>query len=126
VESDSDMGESSKLSDSLARVIKEAFSKMLPTEKRKFPHPDSVHTKCPKLDPAIRSKLPKQAKDADENLVCLQSKVLDVASPLVSLLESARRGMLTLKDAAETAQLALKLLGNASTTILTPKGFLLF
>jgi len=122
VESDSDMGESSKISDSMARVIKEAFSKMLPTEKRKnvkrkFPHPDSVHTKCPKLDPPIRSKLPKQAKDADENLVRLKSKVLNMASPLVSLLESTRRGVLTPKDAAETAQQALKLLGNASATI---------
>jgi len=72
---------------------------------------------CPKLDPAIKSRLPKQAKDTDENLVWLQSKVLDVASPLVSLLESARRGTLTPKDAAEMAQQALKLLGNASATI---------
>jgi len=122
VESDSDTGESTKISDSTARVIKDHFSKMLSSEKRKgvkrkFPHSDSVHTKCPKLDPAIKSRLPKQAKDADENLVRLQSKVLDVASPLVSLLESARRGTLIPKDAAETAQQALKLLGNASATI---------
>jgi len=83
-------------SDSTARVIKDAFSKILLAEKwknvkRKFPHPDSVHTKYPKLDPPIESKLPKQAKDVDENLVQLQSKVLDVASPLVNLLESACR-----------------------------------
>jgi len=121
-DSESDTGESTKVSDSTARVIKDAFSKTLSAEKRKnvkrkFPHLDSVHTKCPKLDPAIKSKLPKQAKDTDENLVRLQSKVLDVASPLVSLLESARRGTLTPKDAAETAQQALKLLGNASATI---------
>jgi len=122
VESDSDTGESTKITDSTARVIKDAFTKTLSAEKRKnvkrkFPHPDSVHTKCPKLDPAIKSKLPKQVKDIDENLVRLQSKVLDVASPLVSLLESAHRGTLTPKDAAEMAQQALKLLGNASATI---------
>lgn len=47
------------------------------------------------MDPAIKSKLPKQAKDADENLIRLQSKVLHVASSLVSLLESAHKGVLT-------------------------------
>jgi len=61
--------------------------------------------------------LPKKTKDTDKNLVQLKSKVLDVASSLVSLLESARYGVLTPKDATETAQQALKLLGNASATI---------
>jgi len=119
VESNSDTGESTKTSDSTTRVIKDAFSKTLLAKKQKNvkKKSDFVHTKCPKLDPAIKSKLPKKAKDTDENLVRLQSKVLDVASPLVSLLESARRGTLTPKDAAETAQQALKLLGNASATI---------
>jgi len=45
VESDSNTEESLKISDSMARVIKEAFSKTLFAEKKKFPHPDSVHTK---------------------------------------------------------------------------------
>jgi len=50
-------------------------------------------------------------------LVRLQSKVLDVVSPLESLLESARRGTLTPKDAAEIVQQGLKLLGNVSAVI---------
>ena len=61
--------------------------------KRKHPHPDSVY----KING--KSKLPKQAKDADESLVRLQNWVLDAASPLVNL-ESAHKGMLTQKDAA--------------------------
>jgi len=44
----------------------------------------------------------------------VQGYVLDVAVPLVNILESARLGTLTPKDAAESAQQALKLIGNAS------------
>ena len=85
--------------------------------KRKHLPPDSVHTKCPRLDPAIKSKLPKQAKDTDTNLARIQAQVLDTVNPLVNLLESACKGTLTPRDAAESAQQALRLLGNASATI---------
>ena len=44
----------------------------------------------------------------------MQGYVLDAAVPLVSVLESARNGTLTTKDAAESAQQALKLIGNVS------------
>ena len=44
----------------------------------------------------------------------MQSYVLDAAVPLVNMLESARAGTLNPKDAAESAQQALKLIGNAS------------
>ena len=84
--------------------------------KRKQPVPDTIYTKCPKLDPTIQSRLPKSAKDVDRNMACLQSYVLDAACPLVNLLESACRGLLTTKDAAESAQQALKLLGHASAS----------
>ena len=47
----------------------------------------------------------------------LQSYVLDAACPLVNLLESACRGLLITKDAAESAQQALKLLGHASASM---------
>ena len=95
---------------------------MLPSEKRlgvrrKHSPPDSVHTKCPRLDPTIKSKLPKQAKDTDANLVRIQARVLDAVNPHVNLLELARKGTLTPRDAAESAQQALRLLGNALATI---------
>ena len=44
----------------------------------------------------------------------MQGYVLDAAVPLVNMLESARAGTLNPKDAAESAQQALKLIGNAS------------
>ena len=39
------------------------------------------------------------------------------STPLISLLESARKGTLTAKEAAESAQQAIKLLGNASANM---------
>ena len=44
----------------------------------------------------------------------MQSYMLDVAIPLVNIMESARMGTLTPKDAAKSAQQALKFIGNAS------------
>ena len=111
-----------KLSATTSRIVQEAFSHSIPNErrrnlKRKLPTPDTPHTKCPKLDPAIQSRLPKHAKDADRNLARLQTLVLDAAAPLINTLEAARVGSLTTREAAESAQLALKLLGNASANI---------
>ena len=54
------------------------------------------------------------AKQTDKSLAGMQNYVLDVAIPMVNVLESARMGTLTPKDAAESAQQALKFLGNAS------------
>ena len=84
-------------------------------------HSGHPHTKCPKLDSAIQSRLPKHAKDADRNLVRMQTLVLDAAAPLINTPEAARVGSLTIRDAAESAQLALKLLGNASAIISTER-----
>ena len=47
----------------------------------------------------------------------LQTLTLDATSPLINLLESASKGTLTAKEAAESAQQAIKLLGNASTNM---------
>ena len=47
----------------------------------------------------------------------LQGFILDLAIPLVNMLESARSGSLNTRDTAESAQQALKLLGNASTHV---------
>jgi len=54
------------------------------------------------------------AKHTDKGLSGMQGYVLDAAVPLVNLLESARNSTLTPNDAAESAQQALKLIGNAS------------
>ena len=104
------------------KIVEEAFSRPIPNEryrslKRKLLTPGTPHTKYPKLDPAIQSRLPKQAKEVDRALARLQTLVLDSAAPLISTLEAARKGSLTTRDAAESAQLALKLLGNASANI---------
>ena len=57
------------------------------------------------------------AKAEDRNLAGLQGFVLGAAIPLVNMMESARSGSLNSRDAAESAQQALKLLQNASVYI---------
>ena len=47
----------------------------------------------------------------------MQTLQLDMAALLITTLKAARKGSLTPRDAAKTAQLALKLLGNASMNI---------
>ena len=47
----------------------------------------------------------------------MQTLELDTAAPMITMLEAARKGTLTPRDAAETVQLALKLLGNTSENI---------
>ena len=115
-----------KLSSTTTKIVEDAFGHSIFNErrhslKRKQPIPDTPFTKCPKLDPIIQSRLPKPAKDTDRNLARLQTLVLDTAAPLLSTLESARNGSLTPKSAAESAQLALKLLGNALANISTER-----
>ena len=118
VDSDSD-SEHSQVSSATARVMQEAFSQALSSQRRKTikgkqPIPDTPHTKFPKLDPTIQSRMSPGTKAVDRNLAGLQGFVLDVAIPLVNMMESARSGS---RDAAESAQKALKLLGNASAHI---------
>ena len=60
------------------------------------------------------SRMTPGAKSADRGLAGLQGCVLDAAVPLVNMLESARSGTLNPKEAAESAQQALKLVGNVS------------
>ena len=119
---DASEGEKSKLSTTTAKIVEEAFSCSLPNDKRrnikrKQPVPDTPYTKCPKLDNTVQSKLPKPAKDADRASARIQTLVLDAATSLINILESARKGTLNTKEAAESAQQALKLLGNASANI---------
>ena len=99
--------------------MKNAFCRSLKPNKRKDikrkqPIPDIPFTKVPKLDSTIQSRMPASAKTTDRGQAGMQGYVLDAAVPLVNILESARNGTLTPKDAAESAQQALKLIGNTS------------
>ena len=55
---------------------------------------------------AANSGYPK-TKDADRNLIKLQTLLSDAAALLITRLEAARKGSLTTRDAAESAQLTL-------------------
>ena len=121
-DSDASEGETTRLSATTTKIVEDAFSRSMPNEKRhsikrKQPVPDTPYTKCPKLDSTILSRLPRPAKDADRASARIQTLVLDAACPLINMLESARKGTLNTKEAAESAQQALKLLGNASANI---------
>lgn len=90
-EPDSDEQESDalKLSAMTKKIVEDAFGRSMPNErcrglKRQQPTPDTPHTKCPKLDPAIQSRPPKTAKDTDRNLARLQTLVLDTAAPFLA------------------------------------------
>ena len=121
-DSDASEGETTKLFTTTTKIVEDAFACSMANEKRrslkrKQPVPDTPYTKCPKLDSTIQSRLLKSAKDADRASARIQTLVLDAAAPLINILESARKGTLNTKEAAETAQQALKLLGNASANI---------
>ena len=121
-DSDTFEGETTKLSTTTTKIVEDAFACFMANEKRrslkrKKPVPDTLYTKCPKLDSTIQSRLPKLAKDADRASARIQVLVLYAAAPLINILESARKGTLTTKEAVESIQQALKLLGNASANI---------
>ena len=118
-DSDASEGETTKLSTTTTKIVEDAFACSMANEKRrslkrKQPVPDTPYTKC---HSTIQSRLPKSAKDADRASARIQMLVLDAAAPLVNILELARKGTLNTKEAAESAQQALKLLGNASANI---------
>jgi len=125
-DSDAEGGDKRKISATTAKIVRDACSRSLKPDKkkeikRKQPIPDTPYTKVPKLDPTIQSRMTPAAKTADRGLSGLQGLVLDAAVPLVNMLESARAGTLNPKDAAESAQQALKLVGNASAHISTER-----
>lgn len=97
-----------KLLLTMTKMIEDVFGHSISNEKQcslksKQSVPDTPHTKCPKLDASIQSRLPKAAKDADHNLARLQTLVLDAVGPVLSTLKAARSGSLTSKNVAESA-----------------------
>lgn len=119
VDSDASEGEKSRLSATTTKTpsLAPSQTKKHHSIKRKQLVPDTPYTKCPKLDSTVQSRLPKSAKDADCASAHIQTLVLDTATPLINILESARKGTLKTKEAAELAQQVLRLLGNASANI---------
>ena len=61
----------------MAKIVEDAFSHTMTTEKwkgikRRQPIPDTPHTKVPKLNPTIQSRMTPQAKALDRNpRICL-------------------------------------------------------
>ena len=111
-DSDSPEGDTCKISATIAKIVKDAFSQTLLPKKRKSikwkqPLPDTPLTNVLMLDPTIQSRMTPAAKTVDRNLAGLQGCVLDVAIPLVNMPESARTGTLNPKEAEESAQQAL-------------------
>ena len=101
-DSDSPEGDTCKISATIAKIVKDAFSQTLLPKKRKSikqkqPLPDTPFTK---LDPTLQSRMTPAAKTVDRSLAGLKGCVLDVAIPLVNMLESARTGTLNPKEAA--------------------------
>ena len=111
-----------RVSSATEALLKDAFSKTVPNDTRRrwqkqFGMPASDHTKCPKLDTTLKARLPKQCKEADRPLACLQTLLLDTMGPLTHLLELHRNDKLTPEAVAETTAQAVKFVGNASAAI---------
>ena len=107
------------VSENTAKVLKLAFGRPLANQahlqaRKPYQFPTMEASKCPKLDPVAKQLLQIEAKPTDASLAKLQTLVLDAVAPLVSLVEAAETGSLTAGLAAEAAQCALTLLGNAS------------
>ena len=103
-----------RVSPATESLLKEAFSKTVPNGTRRlwreqYGMPASDYTRCPKLDTTIKSRLPKQCKDADRSLARIQTLVLDAVGPLTHFLNQQPN-----EAGSEAVSLALKFLGNAA------------
>ena len=106
-----------RVSTATESLLKEAFSKTVPNGTRRrwreqYGMPATDYTRCPKLDTTIRSRLPKQCKDADRSLARIQALVQDAVGPLTHFLDKQPN-----EAGSEAVSLALKFLGNASAAI---------
>lgn len=80
--------------------------------------PRTAVTMCPNLDKILKGNLSTVTKSRDKQMANGQALCLDAVGPLTSILE---QGTLTAQSAAEAAQTALKLLGNASCHMATER-----
>ena len=107
------------VSEGTAKALKTAFGRPLSNQARlqtrkPYAFPNVEATRCPKLDPVAKQLLHKEQKQADASLAKLQTLVLDAVAPLVHMVN---KGTLSLEQAAEAANTAITLLGNASAHI---------
>ena len=77
----------------------------------KFGVPECNFVRCPKLDPMLKSTLPKEAIKANGYLSRLQQFWLDAVAPLTAVIEGAEAGELSVKGAVTAVQSALVLMG---------------
>ena len=106
------------LSEATKALLETAFSSPMSNSDRKkrvekFRVPDCEWVRCPKLDPVLKTTLPKEAMKADGYLSRLHQFWLDAVAPLTTMIESADAGELTVAEAVTAVQSALVLMGNA-------------
>ena len=115
-----------KLSEPLTELVNEAFTSSLPSSKRReirgnCPTPDMPLTRCPRVDAIFKAPESRFAKNTegkalDTELMKVQAYILDVAPPILELLQALERDpedpeMPRPPD--EVLRDALRLLGNA-------------
>ena len=106
------------LSEATKAFLETAFSSEMTNSDRrkrveKFGVPECDAVRCPKLDPVLKSTLPKEAIKADGYLSRLQQLWLDAVAPLTAVIENAEAGELSVDGAVAAVQSALVLMGNA-------------
>ena len=106
------------LSEATKAFLETAFSSEMTNPDRrkrveKFGVPECDFVRCPKLDPMLKSTLPKEAIKADGYLSRLQQFWLDAVAPLAAVIEGAEAGELSIEGAVTAVQSALVLMGNA-------------
>ena len=115
------------LSEETELLLKESLQKSLGNSRKRkirerYPIPATVGMKTPKLDDLFTSAESKFTKDTEarafeKDLVNTQGFLLDAARPLISMLEGAKSGNLSLTEVEEITKDALMLLANASSQI---------
>ena len=85
------------------------------TRLTKYRQPDSRWTRCPELDSVVKGILSKEALKQDKVSYRSQQLWLKAAGPLVTCLEKAHAGTLTLSDAIPMLQSSMMLMGDASS-----------
>ena len=113
----------SKLSEEINQTLNTAITSTLSNSERreiraKYPVPETDLTRTPKLDEiftSTESRFQKntEAKGVDKDLLHVTACTLDVARPLLDLIEGVNSGSLTLENIKDRAFDALTLLGNS-------------
>ena len=80
----------------------------------KYGQPDSKHTKCPALGSVVEGILSNEALKQDKVTYKSQEMRLEAAEPLITCLEKAHEGTLTLKEVIPVLQTSLWLMRDAA------------